>query len=135
MNFLTPMKCSVYRLAQAIKVSRSRLNDLVLGRRGVTTDTALRLGRYFGTTPEFWIKSPDPLRSRRCRTHRARQDRTGDRAVRRVNGLDPQVEIEAQGAAFEGREGGTCSFIKSRKSSRKMRNGLPASWRRSLSTR
>ena len=54
-EFLTPMKCSVYRLAQAIKVSRPRLNDLVLGRRRVTTDTALRLGRYFGTTPEFWI--------------------------------------------------------------------------------
>ena len=54
-EFLSPMDLSVYRLAQAIKVSRSRLNDLVLGRRGVTTDTALRLGRYFGTTPEFWI--------------------------------------------------------------------------------
>ena len=54
-EFLTPMNFSVYRLAQAIKVSRPRLNDLVLGRRGVTTDTALRLGRYFRTTPEFWI--------------------------------------------------------------------------------
>ena len=54
-EFLSPMDLSVYRLAQAIKVSRPRLNDLVLGRRGVTTDTALRLGRYFGTTPEFWI--------------------------------------------------------------------------------
>ena len=31
------------------------LNDIVLGRRGISTDTALRLGRYFGTTPEFWI--------------------------------------------------------------------------------
>ena len=54
-EFLTPMKISVYRLAQAIKVSRPRLNDIVLGRRGITTDTALRLGRYFGVTPEFWI--------------------------------------------------------------------------------
>ena len=54
-EFLTPMEISVYRLAQAIKVSRPRLNDIVLGRRGVTTDTALRLGRYFGMTPEFWI--------------------------------------------------------------------------------
>ena len=49
------MKLSVYRLAQTIKVSRPRLNDIVLGRRSVTIDTALRLGRYFGTTPEFWI--------------------------------------------------------------------------------
>lgn len=54
-EFLKPMALSVYRLAQALKVSRPRLNDLVLGRRGVTVDTALRLGRYFGTTPEFWI--------------------------------------------------------------------------------
>ena len=54
-EFLTPMEISVYRLAQAIKVSRPRLNDIVLGRRSVTTDTALRLGRYFGMTPEFWI--------------------------------------------------------------------------------
>ena len=54
-EFLTPMGLSVYRLAQAIRVSRPRLNNIVLGRRGVTTDTALRLGRYFGTTPEFWI--------------------------------------------------------------------------------
>ena len=54
-EFLAPMGLSVYRLARALKVSRPRLNDLVLGRRGVTVDTALRLGRYFGTTPEFWI--------------------------------------------------------------------------------
>ena len=54
-EFLSPMDLSVYRLAQAIKVSRPGLSDLVLGRRGITTDTALRLGRYFGTTPEFWI--------------------------------------------------------------------------------
>ena len=54
-EFLTPMTLSVYRLARALKVSRPRLNDLVLGRRSVTIDTALRLGRYFGTTPEFWL--------------------------------------------------------------------------------
>lgn len=54
-EFLTPMGLSVYRLAKAIGVSRPRLNDLALGRRRVTVDTALRLGRYFGTTPEFWI--------------------------------------------------------------------------------
>ncbi|MDE2706269.1 MAG: HigA family addiction module antitoxin [Gemmatimonadota bacterium] len=54
-EFLTPMRISVYRLAQAIKVSRPRLNDIVLGRRSITTDTALRLGRYFDMTPEFWI--------------------------------------------------------------------------------
>jgi len=54
-EFLKPLGLSVYRLAQSLKVSRPRLNDIVLGRRGISTDTALRLGRYFGTTPEFWI--------------------------------------------------------------------------------
>ena len=54
-EFLTPLALSVYRLARAIGVSRPRLNDIVLGRRRVTVDTAFRLGRYFGTTPEFWI--------------------------------------------------------------------------------
>ena len=54
-EFLTPLALSVYQLAQALKVSRPRLNDVVLGRRGVTVDTALRLGRYFGTTPDFWL--------------------------------------------------------------------------------
>jgi addiction module HigA family antidote len=54
-DFLQPLKISVYTLALAIKVPRSRLNDIVLGRRGITADTAFRLARYFGTTPGFWI--------------------------------------------------------------------------------
>jgi addiction module HigA family antidote len=54
-EFLEPMKISVYVLAKAIKVPRSRMNDIVLGRRGITADTAFRLARYFGTTPEFWM--------------------------------------------------------------------------------
>ena len=54
-EFLEPMALSVYRLARAVKVPRPRLNDIVLERRGITIDTALRLGRYFGTTPDFWL--------------------------------------------------------------------------------
>jgi addiction module HigA family antidote len=54
-EFLTPMGISVYELANAIKVPRSRANDIVLGHRAITTDTAMRLGRYFGMSPEFWI--------------------------------------------------------------------------------
>jgi addiction module HigA family antidote len=52
-DFLDPMRMSVYSLAQAIKVPRPRVNDIVLGRRGIAADTALRLARYFGTTPDF----------------------------------------------------------------------------------
>src|SRR5215472_17557174 len=54
-EFLQPMNISIYALAQAIKVPRSRVNDIVLGRRGITADTAFRLARYFGTSPDFWM--------------------------------------------------------------------------------
>jgi antitoxin HigA-1 len=54
-DFLQPMKISVYTLAQAIKAPRSRVNDIVLRRRGIAADTAFRLARYFGTSPDFWI--------------------------------------------------------------------------------
>jgi antitoxin HigA-1 len=54
-EFLEPMGLSVYELANALHVPRSRANDIVRGRRAITTDTALRLARYFGTTAEFWI--------------------------------------------------------------------------------
>ena len=54
-DFLEPMSISAYALAEAIKVPRSRVNDILLGRRAITADTALRLARYFGTTPEFWV--------------------------------------------------------------------------------
>jgi addiction module HigA family antidote len=54
-EFLEPMGISVYALAKAIRVPRSRMNDIVLGRRAISGDTALRLARYFDMTPEFWI--------------------------------------------------------------------------------
>ena len=54
-EFLSPLGLSVYRVAQALRIPRPRLNDIVLERRRVTTDTALRLARFFGTTAEFWI--------------------------------------------------------------------------------
>jgi len=54
-EFLKPMGLSVYGLANDIKVPRSRVNDIIRGRRAITTDTALRFGRYFGTSSEFWV--------------------------------------------------------------------------------
>lgn len=54
-EFLEPMGLSVYALAKALKLPRSRLNDIARGRRAVTADTALRLGRYFGTSAAFWM--------------------------------------------------------------------------------
>jgi len=54
-EFLEPMNISVYALSNAISVPRTRINDIVLGRRGISADTALRLGRFFDMTPDFWI--------------------------------------------------------------------------------
>jgi addiction module HigA family antidote len=46
---------SVNRLAKALGVTATRLNDIVRGRRGITADTALRLARYLGSSAEFWL--------------------------------------------------------------------------------
>jgi addiction module HigA family antidote len=54
-EFLEPMDISVYELANALKVPHSRVNDIVRGLRAITADTALRLSRYFGTSPELWV--------------------------------------------------------------------------------
>jgi len=52
-EFLKPMDLSQNRLALAIGVPPRRINEIVLGKRSITADTALRLGRYFGMSPQF----------------------------------------------------------------------------------
>ena len=54
-DVLKPLDMSVNQLAKHLRITAARLNEIVRGRRGVTADTALRLARYFGTTPELWI--------------------------------------------------------------------------------
>lgn len=54
-EFLTPMGISAYRLTKETGLPHSRVSDLLAGRRGVSADTALRLARYFRTTPDFWL--------------------------------------------------------------------------------
>ena len=54
-EFLKPMELSQNHLALRIGVPARRINEIVLGKRGVTADTALRLGRYFGMSPQFWL--------------------------------------------------------------------------------
>ncbi len=54
-EFMTPMGISQNKLARDIDVPVGRINDIVHARRGITADTALRLAKYFKTTPEFWI--------------------------------------------------------------------------------
>jgi len=54
-EFLKPMDLSQNRLALNIGVHPRRINEIVLGKRRVTAETALRLARYFGTSPQFWL--------------------------------------------------------------------------------
>lgn len=54
-EFLAPLELSQNALARALAVPPRRINEIVLGKRAVTADTALRLAQYFSTTPEFWM--------------------------------------------------------------------------------
>ena len=72
-EFLKPLGISQYRLAQDISVPPRRINEIVHGKRAITADTALRLGRFFNMSPNFWLnlqnrfdleKTEDKLASR-----------------------------------------------------------------------
>ena len=54
-EFLKPMGISQYRLAERIHVPARRINEIVLEKRGITADTALRLSRFFGNSAQFWM--------------------------------------------------------------------------------
>ena len=54
-EFLKPMRLSQYALAQAIGVPRRRINEIVLGKRSISADTALRLAAFFGTDAQSWM--------------------------------------------------------------------------------
>jgi len=54
-EFLKPMNLSQNRVALDMRVPARRINEIVLGKRKITADTALRLSRYFGTSAQFWL--------------------------------------------------------------------------------
>jgi addiction module HigA family antidote len=54
-EFLKPLGISSYELAKRLRVPPPRVNDIVLERRGISADTAVRLSRFFGTTEQFWL--------------------------------------------------------------------------------
>ena len=55
LDLMEPLGLSANRLALYMRVPVTRISEIVKGRRGITADTALRLGRYFGTTARFWM--------------------------------------------------------------------------------
>ena len=54
-EFMTPLAISINRLARELHVPVNRVSEIVAGKRAITPDTALRLGRYFETTPDIWL--------------------------------------------------------------------------------
>jgi addiction module HigA family antidote len=83
-EFLKPMGISQYQLAKDISVPPRRINEIVLGKRAVTADTALRLSRHLGTSERFWLN----LQARYdLETER---DRLGRRLTREVRVLAPK---------------------------------------------
>lgn len=55
-EFLKPMDLTANRLATEIHVAATRIGEIIHGRRSITAETAIRLARYLGTTPEFWLR-------------------------------------------------------------------------------
>jgi addiction module HigA family antidote len=80
-DFLDGLGIMQYRLAQDISVPTRRINEIVLGKRAISADTALRLARYFGTTDRFWLN----LQSRF--DLEVERDRLGDRLRKEVTVL------------------------------------------------
>ena len=82
-DFLKPMRLSQYRLAKDISVPPRRINEIVKGERAITADTALRLGRYFKMSAQFWLN---------LQSHydlEMMEDRLGRRLEREVKELVP----------------------------------------------
>jgi antitoxin HigA-1 len=82
-EFLKPLGISQNRLGRDLRIPAQRINDIVRGKRAITVDTALRLARYFHTTPQFWLN---------LQTHYdlevARETRLIDRVNRDVRELE-----------------------------------------------
>jgi addiction module HigA family antidote len=82
-DFLKPLGISQYRLAKDTSVPPRRINEIVRGTRAISADTALRLARYFGTSPRFWLN---------LQAHydlEVEQDRLGDRLDHEVSARAP----------------------------------------------
>jgi addiction module HigA family antidote len=58
-EFLSPMGVSAYRLAKETYIPQTRISEIIKGNRRITADTALRLSKFFGTSPKFWLGLQD----------------------------------------------------------------------------
>lgn len=81
-EFLTPMNLTQRDLADSIHVPYQRINEIINGKRGVTPSTALRLGKFFGVSPDFWLN----LQLRWDLFHAQRKE------VQQLNQIEPYVQ-------------------------------------------
>ncbi|MBZ5502199.1 MAG: HigA family addiction module antidote protein [Acidobacteriia bacterium] len=72
-EFLKPLDMSAYELAKRLRVPPPRINDIVLERRGITADSAVRLAKFFGTTESFWMNLQAFYEVRRARNLLAKE--------------------------------------------------------------
>ena len=72
-DFLKPLEMSSYNLAKRLRVPVPRIHDIVLEKRGITADTAVRLARFFGTSPEFWMNAQSFYEVRRAQNELAQE--------------------------------------------------------------
>jgi addiction module HigA family antidote len=72
-DFLKPLEMSSYHLAKRLRVPVPRIHDIVLEKRGITADTAVRLARFFGTSPEFWMNAQSFYEVRRAQNELAKE--------------------------------------------------------------
>jgi addiction module HigA family antidote len=92
-EFMEPLRLSANALAKALHLPPSRVNDIVLERRGVTADTAVRLARYFGSSAQFWMNLQAPFELRVGETSADTK-----RVVREIKPLkrnDEHADVEA----------------------------------------
>jgi addiction module HigA family antidote len=72
-DFLKAFRMSSYELAKRLHVPVPRVHDIVLEKRGITADTAVRLARFFGTSPEFWMNAQSFYEVRRAQRKLSRE--------------------------------------------------------------
>lgn len=85
-EFLKPLGITPYELAKRLRVPVPRINDIVLERRGVSADTAVRLSRFFGTTEQFWLNLQGAYEVSRVRAERATE----------IERIEPRVSATAR---------------------------------------
>src|SRR3954471_11944546 len=92
-EFLKPLGLSQYRLAKDLRVPPRRINEIVLGKRSLSADTALRLALYFRSSPQFWLN----LQSRY--DLEVEKDRLGDRLTQEVIARAPAAPDQVRRAS------------------------------------